>query len=432
MEGVISMSIKELSRLEIIDKVIQKRLKQAEAADILNLSVVQIKRLVKRYKAEGAKGLISKKRAMRGNHKLSPSLKTLVGKTIQELYSDFGPTLAHEKLVKVHGLDVSISTVRMIMITNEVWVPKRAKRKRIFQHRERRSKLGELIQLDGSHHAWFEDRGPKCCLIFTMDDATGKIFTGRFCASETTWDYFYLLREHVSTYGRPRALYSDKHGVFKINHRNALTGTGVTQFGRAMKTLDIEPIFANTPQAKGRIERMNQTLQDRLVKELRLQKISTFDEANAFLPGFLKEFNQRFAVIPKDPTNAHRELLPEHDLDLIFIIKEHRVLSKNLTFQYANTVYQVHTTREEYALRKAQIEIHEKEDKSITAFYKGKKLLLGTHIVQEKQSEEVSSKELNAFMDELVKDSGIKRQRKPSRKHPWKRHVKRPGALVRI
>lgn len=215
-----------------------------------------------------------------------------------------------------------------------------------------------------------------------------------------------------------------------MNHKEALCGNGITQFGRAMKELDIKVIFANTPQAKGRIERLNQTLQDPLVKELRLRRISTLEEANIFLPTFIEDLNKRFAVVPRNPNNAHRALLPEHNLERIFIMKEHRVLSKNLTFQYKNTIYQVVTDRESYILKNARVLIHENEEGGIEAFYKGKRLLLKTHILQERQMEEVDSKQLNGLMDELTKSSNTKR--KPSRSHPWRRYSRRVPELVSV
>ena len=420
MNGVISMSMNELSRLEIIQKVIEKRLNQSKASDILNVSDRQIRRMVRRYKDEGATGLISRKRGKAGNHCLEKGLKELALGLIEDHYGDFGPTLAQEKLKEVHGLKISVSTVRTLMIEKGLWEPKKVKKKRIFQYRERRSQKGELMQMDGSPHDWFEGRAPKCSLIYTMDDATGAIMAARFEATETTEGYFYLMKDHIETYGRPLALYTDKHGVFKVNHKGAISGDGITQFGRAMKDLDIKLIYANTPQAKGRIERMNQTLQDRLVKELRLQKISTPEEANVFLQTFIKAFNHKFAVVPKEPNNAHRGLLLEHDLNRIFTIKENRTLTKNLTFQYKNTIYQVQTNRETYALRKATVVIHEYKNGAIEAFYKGKKVLLKTYAQQQKQMDEVDSKQLNSVLDELVKTSSMKKKYKPSKKHPWK------------
>jgi len=432
MKGDISMSINELSRLEIIIKVVEKKTKQSEAADILAISLSQVKRLVKRYRVKGATGLISRKRGGLGNHNLPKGLKELATGLIEDNYSDFGPALAHEKLQEIHNLKISVSTVRGLMIEKELWSSRRLKKKRVFQYRERRSRKGEMMQMDGSPHAWFEERAAKCSLIYTVDDATSDIMAARFEPTETMWGYFELMKNHIKTHGRPIALYTDKHGVFKINHKNAVSGEGVTQFGRAMKSLDIKLIYANTPQAKGRIERMNQTLQDRLVKELRLQKISTPEEANAFLPNFIKDFNSRFAVVPKDPHNAHRELLPEHDLDRIFIIKENRTLTKNLIFQHNNTLYQVQTNRETYVLRKARVVIHEFKDGSIEAFYKEKKLLLKTYAEQQKQMRDVDSKQLNVLLDKHIKTSDKMKKYKPSNRHPWKRRAKSASEMMAV
>ena len=432
MERCICMSINELKRLEIVTKVTEKRLLQTEAADILGVSVRQLKRLVKQFRAHKEVGLISKKRGAMGNHRLPEGLKEATISLIEEKYPDFGPTLAQEKLKEVHDLKISISTVRALMIEKELFRPKRHKKKRVFQYRERRPRKGEMLQMDGSPHDWFEGRFDKCSLIYTMDDATSEVMTARFEMSETTKGYFRLMKDHLTAYGRPLSFYIDKHGVFKVNHKGAISGTGLTQFGEAMKSLDIKLIYANTPQAKGRIERMNQTLQDRLVKELRLQNISTIEEANAFLPTFLKTFNRKFTVIAKDPNNAHRELLPEHNLKNILIEKEKRILTKNLTFQYKNTIYGVQTDRELYTLRNASVVIHELDDKSIEVFYKGKKLVLKTYKEQQKQIDEVDSKGLNAVVDELVKISKGKQQYKPSKNHPWKRFVKKNHGVIRI
>lgn len=423
MKGVISMSTKELSRLEIVLKLMNGSLKQSQASEALRVSVRQIKRLVRRYKNEGAKGLISKKKGRKGNQCLPEALKAMVCSLVQSHYADYGPTLAHEKLVEKHGLKISVSSVRSLMIEKAIWVSRKAKKRAIFQYRERRSREGELMQIDGSLHDWLEGRGPKCTLMYTIDDATGKIEVGRFCPRETTWDYLHLLRSHIDKYGRPLALYSDKHSTFRVNHKEALKGDGITQFGRAMKELGIEMIFANTPQAKGRIERANQTLQDRLVKELRANQITTIEEANAFLPTFIEDYNRRFAVVPKDLSNAHRELLPEHKLDHIFTIKESRHLSKSLTFQYKNTIYQVRTTRESYALRKAHITVYEKEDGVIEVFYKGTKLVIARYDIQEKQGDIVDAKSVNTSVDNLVKLINNKPKRKPWKRHPWRRSM---------
>ena len=415
------MSTKELDRAEVLSKLKQRTLSQTQAADTLGISTRQIKRLFRAYKKLGAKALISKKRGKPSNHRLPRGQKEWALALIREHYPDFGPTLACEKLLEVHKIKISVGCIRALMILEGLWVDKKIKRRRIFQLRERRAREGELIQADGSPHDWFEGRGPKCTLLHCIDDATGKIMVGLFAPSETIWSYFELMQMYLKKHGRPLAMYSDKHSVFKVNKSGALSGTGLTQFGRAMRELDIELIYANSPQAKGRIERSNRTLQDRLVKELRLNKISTIEEANAFLPAFIEDYNRRFAVVPKDPNNAHRPLLQEHNLDLIFTIQEFRYLSKNLAFQYKNTIYQIRTERETYALQKARISVREKQDGSVEVFYKGKALAFATYNSQEKQGDVIDAKTLNEMIDNLQKKVEMpKRRCKPAYNHPWR------------
>jgi predicted XRE-type DNA-binding protein len=426
MERVITMSIKELDRSEVLYKLKQKTLTQMQAANILGISTRQIKRLFRAYKKLGAQALISKRRGKPSNHQLPRGMKDLASALIKDHYPDFGPTFACEKLVEVHKIKLSIGTIRSLMITEGLWVDKKIKKKRVFQLRERRPKEGELVQTDGSPHDWFEGRGPKCSLLHCVDDATGKIKAALFAPSEDLWGYFNLMQIYLKAHGRPRALYNDRHAVFKVNKSDALSGNGLTQFGRAMKALDIEIIYANSPQAKGRIERSNRTLQDRLVKELRLNKISTIKEANAFLSVFIEDYNRRFAVVPKDTNNAHRPLLQEQNLDLIFSIHVSRQLSKNLSFQYKNTIYQIRTERETYALRKAKVTLQELEDGSVKVFYKNKPLAFTTYNAQEKQGEVVDAKMLNEVIDNLQKKTEEpQRKYQPPCNHPWKRGARR-------
>ena len=340
-------------------------------------------------------------------------------------YTNFGPTFAHEKLTEVEGLKLSVGSVRNLMIAQELWIPKKSKRKRIFQMRKRRSREGELIQVDGSEHAWFEERGQKCTLLVYIDDATSGLKELRFVHSETIFNYFDATENYLKNHGRPIAFYSDKHVVFRMNKQDALSGTGITQFGMAMKLLDIKLIYANTPQAKGRVERSNRILQDRLVKELRLQNISTIEEANAYLPTFIKEYNKRFAVIPQDPSNAHRPLLKTHDLEQIFTIKQERYLSKNLTLQYKNVVYQIISDRQSYALRKAKVLVIENKKKEVRIFYKNNELKYTLYHFQEKQGDIVAAKLINPQWEQLIQPTE-KRRYAPPKNHPWKRTSRGP------
>lgn len=419
MKRMISMSANELSKVEVIGKVAQKSLTQQQAADTLNICPRQVRRLLQKYLDDGAFALISKKREQPSNHQLPSCIKELTLALLKAHYQGFGPTLAHEKITEIHKIDISLWSVRNMMITNGLWTDKKVKKKRVYQLRKRRSREGELVQMDGSPHDWFEGRGPCCTLLLCVDDATGKVLEGLFVPSEAIWTYFSFMKQYFKKHGMPISFYIDKHSVFRVNAKEALTGDGITQFGRAMQELGIEMIFANSPQAKGRIERMNQTFQDRLVKELRLRGISTPEAANAFLPEFIEDVNRRFAVIPQSPNNAHRALLKEQDLELIFTIKSFRVLSKNLTFQYNNTIYQIHSDKQSYALRKASVCIREKEDGKISVLYKEKPLVFSTYSCQEKQGEIVDSKRLNEVMDNL-QDKSEKVKYKPSNKSPWK------------
>ena len=275
---------------------------------------------------------------------------------VRKRYADFGPTMACEKLTEVHGYRLSVETLRQWMMAEGLWKAKSRRRARVHQRRPRRACFGELVQLDGSPHAWFEDRGERCTLIVFIDDATSRLMYLRFVAAETTQAYMQALGVYLGRYGRPVALYSDRHSIFRINHGRQ--EGKVTQFTRAVKTLDIEPIHANTPQAKGRVERANQTLQDCLVKELRLSGIDGMEEGNAFLPSFMADYNRRFAVAPKSAQDAHRAVLHDAgELDLILRRHETRKLSKNLTFQYLNREYQLTGQGKGYRLRGASVTV---------------------------------------------------------------------------
>ena len=249
-------------------------------------------------------------------YKAINTLDSMIGHR-DERYADFGPTFAHQKLTEDHQLDLSVETVRHLMIQEGLWHPKHAKHPVLHPLRERRARFGELVQIDGSPYTWFEDRAPACVLLVFIDDATGRLGELLFVKAETTFSYFEAMEHYLRRWGKPLALYSDKLSVFRVNLPNDLSGQGTTQFTRAMHQLQIEVLYAHSPQAKGRVERVNQTLQDRLVKELRLRGISSREAGNAYLPTFLDDFNGRFAVVPREPSDAHRPLLPQDDLGRI-------------------------------------------------------------------------------------------------------------------
>jgi transposase len=411
------MSNREITRLEVMQRLKEKRLKQKEAAGMLGISVRQVKRLYRSYREKGAQGLVSKRRGKPSNHRLDAGVAQQALDLIKEKYEDFGPTLAHEKLTEVHHLGLSRESVRRIMIEEGVWKPKRAKQPATHQMRERRACFGELVQIDGSDHAWFEGRGPKCTLLVFIDDATGQLLELWFVPDETFFAYCEASRHYFERYGKPVAFYSDKHGIFRVNQPRPLgTTSGLTQFGRAMQELDIQIICANTPQAKGRIERANQTLQDRLVKELRLRGISDIDCANAYLPEFREDFNRRFAVQPRSTHDAHRPLLKTENLGIILTYQKTGTLSKNLTVQFNHVVYQIQSRRPDYTLRNAQVTVCENAQGEVTILYKNAPLAYTIYHKPARQAEIVDTKTL---------DHQLKAPKPPAPDHPWRTYGRR-------
>lgn len=417
MDELLTMSKTELTRLEVMQRLEEKRLKQKEAAEMLGINERHVRRLMCAYRQEGERGLISKRRGKPSNNRLKPETKQQAIDLLHSRYHDFGPTLAQEKMSEVHELKLSVESVRQIMITEGLWKPRKVKHRAVHQLRPRRACLGKLVQIDGSPHAWFEDRGAKCTLLVFIDDATGRLMELFFTPAESTFSYFAATRRYLAQYGCPMAFYNDKHGIFRVNAKNALTGSGMTQFGRAMKHIEIEIICANTPQAKGRVERVIETLQDRLVKELRLRDISIIEAANAFAPVYVEDFNDRFAVQPRSNHDAHRPLLfSEDELNLIFSLQEPRILSKNLTLQYNKVIYQIQTTRPTYALRKAQVTVCENAQGEITILYKGKPLIYSIFHKQQRQAQVLTSKEIDAHLQKQ------KKLHKPAPDHPWRQY----------
>jgi transposase len=406
------MSNREITRLEIMQRLKEKRLTQKEAAGMMGISTRQVKRLWRAYRKKGAQGLVSKRRGKPSNHRLDAGVAQQALDLIKEKYEDFGPTLAHEKLSEVHKLKLSRESVRRIMIEEGVWKPKRAKQPSAHQMRERRACFGELVQIDGSDHDWFEGRGPKCTLLVYIDDATGQLLELWMVPDETFFAYFAASRHYFERYGKPVAFYSDKHGIFRVNQEQTVgLGSGLTQFGRAMLDLNIQIICANSPQAKGRVERANQTLQDRLVKELRLRGISDLDNANAFLPEFRVDFNQRFAVQPRSTHDAHRPLLKTENLDIIFTDQKTGTISKNLTIQHNKVIYQIQSTRPDYTLRKATVTVCENAHGVVTILYKNEPLPYTIFHKPVRQAEVVDTKTL---------DHQLKIPKPPAPDHPWR------------
>ena len=424
MRGLISMSHSELDRLEILRKIEERQLSQTQAATMLALTPRQVRRLVQRFRSQGPQGLVSKKRGMRGNHRRPEAFRDHILAIVRELYADFGPTLAREKLLERHGLLVPCETLRGWMKDAGIWLPRAARRKAIQQPRARRQYFGELIQIDGSEHRWFEDRGPMCSVLTYVDDATSRLQLLRFVEGESTFDYMTATRRYIERYGKPVAFYSDKHTVFHVNKRSGVGGNGMTQYGRALHELGIQIMCANTPAAKGRVERAHGTLQDRLVKEMRLEGISTIDQANAWIDQFVEVYNARFSKPPAVPVDVHRPLMDYEDLDDIFTWQEQRSLSASLTLQYDKVLYLVEPNRENQRLAGKRVTVVDYPDGRIKIRYDGRDLEYRqfdklTHV---HQGEVVSHKCLGAMLQLINETKALLPNEKRSIKSPTRRY----------
>jgi len=335
---VVAMSHGELSRYDTLLRFERGELRIEDASALLGIGARQIYRLLNRMRADGPEALVSWKRGRPSNRAFLPAFRERVLDLVREHYHDFGPTLTAEYLVERHAITVSHETLRKWMISAGLWKDRDARRPRPYQPRYRRDCRGELIQVDGSKHWWFEERGPQCTLLVYIDDATSELMHLKMVESENTFAYMDATREYIERHGKPVALYSDKHSVFR-NPVASAKGDGMTHFGRALEALNIEIICANSPQAKGRVERANGTLQDRLVKAMRLEGVSTIAEANAFLPGYMARHNQRFAKTPFDPRDLHRPLAPHDDLRAEMVWREQRKVTAALTLHYNKALF---------------------------------------------------------------------------------------------
>jgi transposase-like protein len=287
--GWVAMSERDVQRIRVLSEVLAGRRTTTSAAALLDITPRQARRLRNRLRDGGGGAISHRLRGRPSNRRIAPELRDHAVALVRERYPDFGPALAVEKLAELHGLNVSAETLRKWMIEAGLW-RSRKQRRTFHQLRSRRESLGELIQIDGGGHRWFEDRAAPCTLLVFIDDATGRLMQLRFVDSESTEAYFAALRGCLETHGCPVAFYSDKHSVFRPTRQEAKAGQGVTQFGRALSELNIQILCAHSSQAKGRVERVNRTLQGRLVKEMRLAGISSITAGNEFLPGFMERF----------------------------------------------------------------------------------------------------------------------------------------------
>jgi hypothetical protein len=365
--------------------------------------------LLRCLKQDGATSLLSKRRGRPSNHRLPAEVRTLALSIVRERYSDFGPSLAAEKLAEHHSCSVSRETLRGWMIADGLWQDRRHRLPSPHPPRRRRDCLGELVQIDGSEHAWFEDRGPPCTLPAFVDDATSRLMQLRFVTSESAFDYFRTTRAYLEEHGKPVAFYSDKHGIFRVNSKEAAGGDGVTQFGRALLALNIDIICANSPQAKGRIERAFGTLQDRMVEEMRLAGVSPgqargpIAAANAWLPGFITTYNTRFGRDPANAKDLHRPLAQADDLDEILAWREERMVTRNLTLHYDRMMLLLDPTSLARGLVRKRVEIVNYPDGRFAVQFNG--ATLGFKVFDKIQTVQpgaiVDNKRLSAVLEQV-------------------------------
>ena len=343
-KDIIMLSQRELKRLHVIKRVFEGVMKQVEAAEMLSLSDRQIRRLIKKVRLEGDAGIAHKSRGEPSSRRLPVKIRERVRELYREKLQGFGPTLAAEKLLEIEGIHISDETLRLWLIETGDWEKVRKGRAH-RQWRERKHYFGEMVQMDGSHHDWFEGRGSECVLMGYTDDATGNVHA-RFYEYEGTIPAMESFKRYIRKYGIPVSVYLDKHTTYKSPAKpsieDEINGTEpLSEFERAMKELGVEVIHAHSPQAKGRIERLFKTFQDRVVKEMRLKGISTIEEANKFLQEYLPIYNRRFAVKAKKEGNLHREVPRGLNIDGILCIKTERTLRNDFTISHNGRLYQI-------------------------------------------------------------------------------------------
>lgn len=417
-KDIIMASQKDLKRLHVIHKAIEKVITQAEAARIAGLSERQIRRIVERIRQEGDKGIVHKSRGRQSNRRKPQKLKDKLIELYRQKYKGFGPTLTAEKLSEVEAIQLSDETVRKWLTEAGLWEKKR-KHKTHRQWRQRKQHSGEMVQMDGSHHKWFEDRGDECVLMAYIDDATNKVYF-RFYKYEGTIPAMDSFLRCIRRYGIPMSIYFDRHTTYKstadptieeeINGEEPLS-----EFGRALKELGVEIIHAYSPQAKGRIERLFGTLQDRLVKELRLRGISTIQEANKFLDScYLREFNLKFSLKALNKENLHRPIPKGVDLKKILCIRTERTVRNDFTISHNRNLYQI-----EEAITNKKVTVEEHIDGTMQITNSGKRIKFRS-IQQRPETKPEEQKKKRRRPTTYV----------PPQDHPWKKTYKKAAAFI--
>ena len=413
-QKLICMSEKELSRYDVIKSLIDGKINGTDASKQIGVSIRHVKRLKIRVNKYGAKGLIHKSRNRIGNRKLDPGIVKKAKRYLKEKYYDFGPTFAAEKLDEIHKIKIGKETVRGIMTNLELWKPRQRRQSgKWHTWRARKENYGEMQQFDGSYHNWFGSE--ESCLLLSVDDATGKITHAKFDINESTVAVFKFWLEYFLKNGLPLSIYLDKFSTYKINHKNAVDNKDmITQFERAMSQIGVNPITAHSPQAKGRVERMNGTLQDRLVKELRLAGITTMEEANRFLEKYILKFNAKFAVVPERRRNLHKTINKQtkEKLPQIFSVQNKRKVHNDYTVMFKTNYFQLNREQPTTVYKKDTVIVEEHLDGTI-------KLCLKNHYLDYTVLPERPKKEINI---KLIALTGQKQSSyKPPANHPWRK-----------
>lgn len=395
--------IKIKKQQKILEQLTKKELTQQVAANQLNLSERQIRRKLKRYQYDGISGLISKKIGRRSNHKLPEYVRQKHVSIVRTNYEDFGPTFAHEKLVEHHDASFCIETLRQWMISDNLWTPHIRPKARQHPLRPRRACIGELVQIDGSLHPWFENRAKPCTLLVAIDDSTSQILGAYFAEVESAANYLELFCDYFQKHGIPLSLYTDKHAIFKVNAKGCEDHE--TQFKRMMKAVGVKLIHANSPQAKGRVERVFRTLQDRLVKELRLSGINTIQAANEFLVEYLPKHNRKFSIASASPNNQHKPLmLSVTELEKLLSFKYKRKVQRDYTISCHGQRFQLSTHNPLPQLRGASVDILKLRNNKVIIEFEGKEM---HSIIKNKCPSpciEANSKTLNNTIEQLIKN----------------------------
>lgn len=413
-KDMITMSRRESKRLHLVHQALDRKINQVAAAKVLGLCDRQFRRLLKRVRTEGDEGVCHRSRGRASNNRIPRKIRNRALSLFKREYFDFNLAHATEKLFEAHGIAISDETLRLWL--NEAGVP--YKKRRVRKHRQRRERkacFGELVQIDGSHHDWFEGRGPWCVFMGYIDDATGTV-SGRFYAYEGTKPAMDSMRRYIRQYGIPQSVYLDKHTTYKSWAKPTIDEQLVGQepmshFEKSLAALEVEVIHANSPQAKGRVERLFKTLQDRLVREMRLLKIKSIEEANAFLETYLPKYNDRFRKQARFKADLHRPALPARELDRIFCIQEERTVRNDFTIAYNGKLYQI-----EQMTRAKKVIVEERLDGSLHITYKGQDLRY--RLITEQPREKPDAPLMITAKNPWT----------PPADHPWK---KRPGLTPR-